>query len=349
MVLTESFEDFRKKISLDDTRKERIITAHNAVREWLECQEEICELSPYTFLQGSYASFTPVKPQNEGSFDVDVVVVMDLLSFKENGRDVIEFLAEVLSKHQTYKDKIVKMNHCVRLQYAGDFHLDITPAHRVTGDDDPLEIPNDWHISHPKGLIDYCRERNKNSGEYFYQVVKLFKWWRNLRYGDEGSPKSIILLTLVGMFIPSDSDSLDEAFINTLKALCAFFDDNDEVPELTNPSLDEETYGKEVISTSWSESDYSDFKTKLKDALTDAKAALKSKEEQDSIDLWNSDNLFMGTFPKKFRGLAEEAKRYFEAAEAKTIKVASTGVLSIGGVGRSVPHTREYGDTKTEE
>ncbi|MBS1902450.1 MAG: hypothetical protein JSS75_01945 [Bacteroidetes bacterium] len=349
MVLKDSFEEFKDNISLNDTRVQKIMSAHNSVRDWLEGQEAISALNPYTFLQGSYASDTAVKPQNDGSFDVDVVIVLDLESMKDAGEDVIASIAAVLSTHGTYKDKIIQKKHCVRLDYADEFHLDITPANRLSENSDPIEVANDWHLSHPKGLIEYCRERQKYSGGYFYGVVRLFKWWRNLRYGDEGSPKSIILLTLVGMHIPAFSDSLNEAFVDTLRKICAFLDEHDNVPELSNPSIDEELYEREVISRSWSMSDYREFKSRLNNALTTAERALLCRGEQETIDIWNGDDLFIDTFPKKKHGLGEKAKEFAEAASRKALTISSAGVIAIGGTGRAIPHVLQYGDSDTKK
>jgi hypothetical protein len=349
MILETSMSNFIGDISLGETRKGRIISAHNTVRDWLESHESISSRNPYTFLQGSYASHTSVRPQNDGSFDVDVLIAMDLDDIAEQGGDAIDIITKALEDHGTYKDKIEIKNHCVRLNYANEFHLDITPGNRTDGNDAPFEIANDWHISDPKGLIEYCRQKQKDTNGYFYPVVKMLKWWRNLRYGDEGSPKSIILIALVGQYIPTSAETYEEAFIATLDGIVGLCKDQLNPPEITNPAIDEKKHGQEVISKSWSTTSFLDFKEKITAALSTAKAALKNGDEEETISLWNSDDLFMDTFPKTLNGVAVEEK-----VMANLWKDGKVGILAnLGSVtttvasAKKIPHYPAYGQDES--
>jgi hypothetical protein len=344
MILKQSFDDFVGKISLDQSRRDRIQTAHITVRDYLEGHEDMKGRNPKTFLQGSYKLHTAVKPQREdGSYDVDVVMLANLDDIRSNGGNSVDWLTDVLSENDRYKNKIdqSKINaRCVRLQYENDFHMDIIPAH--PGDDQKdgiILVPHDWKKSHPHGFKEWCLNKQKDTNDYFYTTVRLLKWWRNLKWGDEGHPKSILLTTLVGNNIPADGESIDKVFIKTIIGMNSYLSQHAFVPKINNPSLSSEN-----ISASWSLTDFIEFKSRLSGAAVAAQKALDSRDEQETIDIWNSEELFNGSFPKTIRGLGEEAKKINELLKAGTLTMSTTGYLGSAPTQRKVYPTKFYGD-----
>ncbi len=329
MILRDAFKEFASSINLDETRSKRIQQAHYAVRDFLAADEEIAPFYYETFLQGSYRLHTAVKPLADGDFDVDVILSLNLRRSSDGllyaGGAIIQWVADRLKQCENYKDRITVKNRCVRLDYAQGFHLDITPAH-CSGDlAGTLLIPRDWKESHPKEYKQWCKDRHQEFDEYFYDVVRMFKWWRNLHLGEAGHPKSILLTTLVGQHFPtSGRDNLNKVFVAVLANLRDYLSPLTSAPAVYNPSLP-----SELLSRNWSDQDFRAFKALLSDAAEVAAAALASKDEKESIELWNSDKLFLGTFPKKVRGLGQEAKAYADALSKGTLVTTSAGVISM--------------------
>jgi hypothetical protein len=343
MVVNSSFEKFLERIKLDDTRVDKIQKAHNAVREYLEKDEEVKEKYYETFLQGSYALNTAVCPQGDGEFDVDVILSLNLKSsagILDNAYDTINWLAQRLKKSARYGDKVKIKNKCLRLNYAGEFHMDITPSHCDGDTDGVLLVPPHWKESHPKGYKKWCKQVHKSSGETFYQVTKMLKWWRNIHFGDDGQPRSIILTTLVGMHIPSQSESYDEALLNTMLAIDSFLQDQTLVPRICNPSLKSEN-----LAQNWSYGDFCSFKDKFQKATKKAIEAFSEEDEDKTLDLWNSEDLFNDTFPKSKRALTAEAAAFNSALNTGTLAVTSAGFVSrtLSSNAIKVPTTKFFG------
>ncbi len=347
MELKKSFEKFIEKINLDDTRSGKIQSAHNSVRAYLEKDEKIKEIYYETFLQGSYRLNTAVRPQGDGEYDVDVILSMNLND--ENGRrrnadGILDFVKRRLDLSDDYKGRTKKKNRCIELKYADNFHLDITPAHCNGNTDDPLEIPTDWKKTHPKGFRTWCIDKHAATAEMFYPVVKMLKWWRNIHFGDDGLPKSILLTTMAGNKIPDGCDDLGKCLTLTMEAVNDFIKPYSiSVPEVRNPSL-----ASEVLSENWSLADFMSFKSKFNSATQLARKAVDEKDEQKSIDLWNSNDLFADTFPKTRFVLEDQAREFNDGMQSGKLGVSSSGLLGVVGQGtvKSVPPTKYYGDEK---
>jgi hypothetical protein len=124
--LNQHFKAFHSNISLNLTRTSRIISAHTTIEELLKKDEEIKPLFKKFYLQGSYATNTSIRPQNGNEFDVDTILLLDL-SDTDEPKDVINLIATRLKTYDTYKDKVIIKDRCVRVNYKGDFHMDIVP------------------------------------------------------------------------------------------------------------------------------------------------------------------------------------------------------------------------------
>ena len=343
MKLKLSFDDWIRTISLDDTRSSKIQSAHNAVREFLEKDEEIKKKYYETFLQGSYVLCTAVRPQGDGEYDVDVILSLNL----HNGQGgllnpdiVIDWIAKRLRSSDRYKDKVNAKPKCIRINYSDGFHMDIVPAHCSGDTDGVLKVPPDWKKSHPKAYRKWCRKKHESSNNFFYAIIKMLKWWRNIHCGDCGSPKSILLTTMIGNHIVTNCDSVDETLVNTMEEMNKYFQANILVPEVVNPTLD-----SEILSKTWTITDYISFKDKFKLATEKARQALDEKDETKTIEFWNSPELFDGTFPKTIRGLDEEAKKFGEMLAAGELYASSLGSVGIKSTSQSIniPSTKFYG------
>jgi Second Messenger Oligonucleotide or Dinucleotide Synthetase domain len=111
---------------------------------------------PVIYPQGSAKIETTVRPIGENEFDVDVICQL-LLSERTSQTDFLSLLHDRLAARKCYTLK--RMNRCVRVQYANEFHIDITPgiADRNQGPENIFVTDKElgrWKESNPK---DYAK------------------------------------------------------------------------------------------------------------------------------------------------------------------------------------------------
>ncbi|MHB8797878.1 MAG: SMODS domain-containing nucleotidyltransferase [Thermoanaerobaculia bacterium] len=206
---------------------------------------------PMIYPQGSLAIGTTVRPLDRNEYDLDLVGQLEM-----GARDPVAVLNEVearLRAHGVYGPMTERMNRCVRLNFAGDFHMDILPARR-----DPslpgtcLLVPDrelrDWKPSNPKGyaawfdaraaqgtsrkilrasiepLPDHEPAHEKTALQLAVQLVKR---WRDIYFAStpDLAPISIVLTTLAGQHYagePSPMEALSRVVSSILGALPPF-------------------------------------------------------------------------------------------------------------------------------
>lgn len=237
-----------EEIQLDDTRKERMEVAYRAIESLLNedtgfFKDAIFEIYP----QGSVRIGTTVKPIGKNEFDLDIVVhiVMDWKKYPP--QYIYNQLKRVLQNSDRYKDKVELKNRCIRLNYAGDFHMDILPGCQESNDDkDKLVIPDrklgDWTSGNPRGYGNWFIEKsnlakitllekayameNLPADEFskkkpLQRAVQLIKMYRDeyFKSNPDMATSSIILTTITGEFYEGEESIFDtiENIINKIK------------------------------------------------------------------------------------------------------------------------------------
>ena len=341
MYLRQSFEDFlRDKVSLDDTRKDRVKRAHHSVRERLTSIDEVAERATGkgTYLQGSYPLHTAVRPCNEdGAYDVDVVLAVDFRDERGqmiSGYRVLPWLRNCIESIGLYEGKTMRKNRCIRIDYRSDnqrFHLDVVPAHRPDTLQGPIRLAPDWTESDPRGYINWFRNQCDDAARLRH-VVRLLKYWRNLR---DGEVNSMILTTIVADHVPSEAKSLDDSLVKTMSSLNSWMQGRSLTSlEVPNPSMPEED-----LARNWSSSEKRRFCRQLSKATEKAEEAVGCEDEETTIELWNHPELFDGHFPKIVRGLGKEAREVAGAMGSGGLAIGQDGRVSTSpdGSGQGVP------------
>lgn len=161
-------EDILTKIAvsleLDETRTQRMKSAYNAVYDILK-KDEIF-FSKVDFLvypQGSKAIGTTVKPRGKEEFDLDITVEIRDPYYNYTSSGIYNHLIRVLSESDVYKDKLIKKNRCARINYLGDFHMDVLPGCILIAGDSKIMVPDrelsSWTSSNPKGYANWFTEK----------------------------------------------------------------------------------------------------------------------------------------------------------------------------------------------
>ena len=217
-----------QQLELTPTQYEDATAKYGAVGSWLNDGLLHTRLDPEVFAQGSIRLGTTVRPLDRDEFDVDLVCWL------VGGHDGLEpsrimrLIGDRLREHKTYCDMLEAKNRCWRLNYAGEFHMDITPAVANSGcTNGGLVVPDRelrrWSPTNPKGyaawfdaqaavqpVIEKALREGVRAGveplpdqvpfkNVLVRAVQLFKRHRDVWFlgGDPGTtPISIIITTL---------------------------------------------------------------------------------------------------------------------------------------------------------
>jgi len=123
---------------------------------FLAASEEPVLRTVSIFLQGSTALRTTVKPIGVNEHDVDLVAHVPDLDVNVSPAALKKSLGDRLRGSGHYAPLLEEMPRCWRLNYANEFHMDITPAIpnpacRFGGDLVPDKTLRIWMASNPRG------------------------------------------------------------------------------------------------------------------------------------------------------------------------------------------------------
>jgi hypothetical protein len=219
-------------LQLTPTQYQRAVDRYEAVGRYLERPDSpLARLSPRVFPQGSMALQTSIKPIDRLEHDLDLV--SQTLPSGHNPIWLYETTYKWLSANAQYQPILERYKRCIRLNYAGDFHLDVVPA-----EPDPIRptpcirVPDrrivDWSPSNPVGYIAWFQARavevqgsvraiapvppqqrpsEKAILSLAVQVIKRRRDWA-FREDQTNAPRSILLTTLAGMMYDGGSQPL---------------------------------------------------------------------------------------------------------------------------------------------
>ncbi len=110
--------------------------------------------------QGSFRLGTSVKPLGRDEFDLDFVCHIPVNSSNVTSKEIYGVVGKALRDHGTYEKMLEPKKRCWRLNYAGDFHMDITPStideqHYGDGEMVPDRELSRWKESNPIGYAEW--------------------------------------------------------------------------------------------------------------------------------------------------------------------------------------------------
>lgn len=147
------------------TQQNKAETSYGAVGKWLSDSEHPFLINAEIYPQGSIRLQTTVKPIGRDEFDVDLVCHLPNVTPSTPAMDVYQVIGGRLAENEVYKKMLTPKNRCWELNYAGDFHMDITPAvpDKYGFIKDAIEVPDKeksaWKDSNPKGYTCWFNER----------------------------------------------------------------------------------------------------------------------------------------------------------------------------------------------
>jgi hypothetical protein len=290
MKFVNDFNQFlATEVNLSQRRLDQLDERVGAVDGFLQAgDDEIASRFVQTIPQGSYAHRTIINPV--GTFDeFDADLLLELT--QEPGwypADYIEELYKAFRASTTYRGMVSRHCRCVKVDYAGDFHIDVVPyverhgSHYITNRDDDI-----FELTNPEGFNAWLDGQDQLTGGKLIKVIRLVKYLRD--YKNTFACKSVILNILLGGRVnsvllyddPGHYADLPTAFCNLLADLSAYLQANPQMPLLTDPSCPTEDFNHRC-----SQEQYTNLRKWIKYYSEKATAALTETDAETSRKLW---------------------------------------------------------------
>lgn len=143
-------------LELSPAQSEAAKTSYEAVAEWLSDADDPVLQSIRIYVQGSTALGTTVRPLGKDEHDVDLICFTPDYAAARQPAGLMQIVGARLRKHTQYARMLEEKKRCWRLNYAREFHLDISPTIKNTvctngGELVPDKRLRTWKPTNPKG------------------------------------------------------------------------------------------------------------------------------------------------------------------------------------------------------
>ncbi len=151
-------------LELTVSQHELAKSRYEAVGEWLAGSDNALLEAVTIYPQGSVPLGTTVRPLARDEHDVDLICLVASLGVGLPPATLKCAIGERLRENGHYKGLLEEMPRCWRLNYANEFHLDITPSIKnpncpAGGELVPDKKVKQWKPSNPKGYQRWFEER----------------------------------------------------------------------------------------------------------------------------------------------------------------------------------------------
>jgi len=157
-------------LQITKTQYDALERSYGAVSKWLSDDEDLLkDVDVVIYPQGSLRIGTTVKPLTKQEYDLDLVCELNIDWNKTDAMKMFEAIKKRMLENETYAPMVEVKKRCVRLNYAGNYHLDILPAcpTNMNSDDYCVKVPDravkDWKDSNPKGYAEWF---DKKANDY---------------------------------------------------------------------------------------------------------------------------------------------------------------------------------------
>lgn len=215
------FAAFNKTIRLDAKEKKGYFDLYDEIIGLFSADNVLNTIIiELPFLHGSFATSTVIKSLSNSRLDLDIICpcsINQIPSSKQTPIGLRDLLASRFEQNELFRGRISKTKRIVRIQCENKLQVDLLPAIIDIPDKQPYAIPTrdmyDWEKDDPRGIIEWVRHLNCQSGHLdeegnaiFSRCVRMFKKWRDVFL--DNSISSIFLLTLLGNHEPSSNSSM---------------------------------------------------------------------------------------------------------------------------------------------
>ncbi|MEA4874288.1 MAG: hypothetical protein RR738_04365 [Anaerorhabdus sp.] len=243
MAKQKDFDVFLSSIEPSTSTVEYISSVQNNLRDYLKNHPKYKDIHLNTFLSGSYAKDTCIRPKKyDGKRDVDIVVVTNY-TLSESSSDVLQELLEILLEKELYNSARLQ-SHSIGIELNG-IEIDVIPVIKCN-DSEMFYIgssdENIWELTDPKGHIKWSTEVNVDNNSKYKPLVKMMKWWRRTNCSDGIKyPKGLALEKIIADNLPDDNLSTENYLINTMQKIVESYKeeyvDKGKIPFIEDPCI----------------------------------------------------------------------------------------------------------------
>lgn len=336
---------------------------YQAVGSWLAAPDSpLLRFAPDIYPQGSMKLGTTNRPWRGDEYDLDMVCQLHGCGHA-HALDVYEAVYQRLASNDRYRPILERKNRCLRLNYSGNFHLDILPA----CPDPPrggtcIKVPDRelaaWLPSNPLGFADLFYDRCKfTSGialselrkalrplpdpvpaQHKYplqRIVQLMKRHRDSFF--DGSPdaaRSVVLTTLAAAAYQGEESLLQglDSIISAILLRVETYPGILPVPNPTNPA--------ENFADSWTAESYAQFKAYLRNFRRHLDQMMRS-EGLDVFQVAMSDLFGSGPATHALRAYGLTAQDLRERNQVRL--TPRSAALTTSPAGLSIPRNNFFG------
>ncbi len=149
-------EEICQDLDLTVEQIKRAKSAYEAVAKWLAGSLYSLLQDIDVYLQGSTALGTATRPLGRDEFDVDLVCLLLKGNVYMAPEEIKKIIGDRLRENTTYAKMLIEKKRCWRLNYAGNFHLDLSGTIRNIQCMNGGELITDkklqdWQPTNPKG------------------------------------------------------------------------------------------------------------------------------------------------------------------------------------------------------
>lgn len=265
MSLQKDFESFLSDIEPSQSTVQSISTAQNNLRSYLDGHGDYAEICESTFLSGSYAKHTAIRPAKDDDnrdVDIDVETSHDISS---NSTDVMIELRDALLDSSRYSSAHLQ-THSVGINLS-KLDIDVVP---LASDGTNWFIGNvddgSWSKTNPRGHLEWSTQTNKEHNGTYKPTVKILKWWRREKCPkEERWPKGITLEKIIADCFPEGVSQYEDILIGLFQNIVEEYETDVSmglVPQIEDPKIPDND-----LASSYSLSDFQGFINGIKSAL----------------------------------------------------------------------------------
>ena len=149
-------EKICQELEITKSQHEEAQKRYKAIGSWLSDSDNYKLMFSQIYPQGSIRLGTTVKPIGRDEFDVDLVHHLKFVNGGTSPRDINKLVGDRLRENDKYRKMMEPLKRGWRINYANEFHLDITPSIKNPqcqngGELVPDRKLQDWKPSNPLG------------------------------------------------------------------------------------------------------------------------------------------------------------------------------------------------------
>jgi hypothetical protein len=296
-LVGEAFALFLERVTPPPTQRRAAQSGHNTLRGRLEGDAYFGSLIRTTFLNGSYARHTVVRPIR----DVDIIAVVGTDWMEADPARAMESLRRKLAQwYDGWRTR--RRRRAVQVQLSR-VNLDVLLATAPDGMDSPLRIPDRdlrrWIRTHPKRQRELTEQLRTETNGNYPRLVRLLKAWASNRVAEAYVPASFVLECSAFHVVAGEparfAGALEEGFVALLEGLYGWDFGRSGWYSWSRPTVTDPGLPDMNVAERWDAAGADGVRRKLKVALQRCAEIERSRWEETAVGKWAE--LFGGLFP----------------------------------------------------